>query len=810
MDFSISPKYRAAILRHYDNNISHYPIIKAEVDAFLQEKEEFFSLCMQYLYGHMASQDILSFSVELFAGYVEATLQALQMLPHLKTVPPEIFFPYVLYHRVNSECLDDSRSWLFAELSPYVHGKSMEQTALAVNYWCYAHATYAPADERTLGPLSVLRRTLGRCGEESVLAVAALRSVGIPARQCYCPRWSHCDDNHAWAEAWIDGSWHYMGACEPEPVLDRGWFTAAASRAMLVDTKCWADWDGDALYQIDNCTSHYAIPKTLTVLVTEDGLPVTNARVQFQIINYSQLYTLWETPTDESGCACFETGLGDLLVFAQHGQKIALQKANLRRQDSIILELRADFPEQITVDLVPPEDSSGAVPHQDSPHHQKLLAQCETHLAARRASFAQKTGYLSHAALNSPQIQAFLEENGYPMSDKEAILNTLRPKDFVDISAETLVDALDTAVCVKEQYPQDIFCAYILAPRIADEMLLPQRKKIRSLFPEGFSNPSQIFDWMHKHMQVLPDHGITNYYPSAFGCLRCRQVPAFAWDMVFVSLCRAFCFPARLEPHTGKAQWMDSRGNWLFICPTESPVCLTLEVPEGRKLHYQEHFTLGFWNGDDFTTLQHPDLVMEGSFCFCLQPGLYRITLTTRQIDGTVSAAIRHLMLSEDQSLRLLPPEDQTPQRLKQIPLTLPDGPLLQQIGKQSDQNLLLIFAAPGCEPTEHLLREMRDQAADFRDLDCRILLIMEAPGGLTHPTVRILKAALAKMELSCLQDADALAALHRQMQVGDLRLPFVVCMDRMGKGVYADANYRIHMAQTLLDIQKLLADGKN
>jgi hypothetical protein len=72
------------------------------------------------------------------------------------------------------------------------------------------------------------------------------------------------------------------------------------------------------------------------------------------------------------------------------------------------------------------------------------------------------------------------------------------------------------------------------------------------------------------------------------------------------------------------------------------------------------------------------------------------------------------------------------------------------------------------------------------------------------------LKAALAEMELSCLQDADALAALHRQMQVGDLRLPFVVCMDRIGQGVYADANYRIRMAQTLLDIQKLLADRKN
>jgi hypothetical protein len=45
-------------------------------------------------------------------------------------------------------------------------------------------------------------------------------------------------------------------------------------------------------------------------------------------------------------------------------------------------------------------------------------------------------------------------------------------------------------------------------------------------------------------------------------------------------------------------------------------------------------------------------------------------------------------------------------------------------------------------------------------------------------------------------------------MQVGDLRLPFVVCLDSLGRGIYASANYQIRLAQTLLKIQKLLAQG--
>ena len=147
--------------------------------------------------------------------------------------------------------------------------------------------------------------------------------------------------------------------------------------------------------------------------------------------------------------------------------------------------------------------------------------------------------------------------------------------------------------------------------------------------------------------------------------------------------------------------------------------------------------------------------------------------------------------------LSITPPADQTPQRLKQIPL---EGNWLH-----IDKNTLVIFADPGSEPTEHLLQEMLACAGEFRKLPCRILLFVESAAALRHSSLKKLLQALPEMEISSTWDTQTLAALHRQMQVGDLRLPFVVCADRHGNGIYADANYRIRLAQTLLEILKLI-----
>ena len=116
----------------------------------------------------------------------------------------------------------------------------MAEAAIEINYWCAEKATYHTTDARTIAPINIYRCGNGRCGEESTFTISALRSAGIPARQVYAPFWSHCDDNHAWVEVWCDGKWYFTGACEPEPILNKGWFTNASSRAMMVHSR-WFD-----------------------------------------------------------------------------------------------------------------------------------------------------------------------------------------------------------------------------------------------------------------------------------------------------------------------------------------------------------------------------------------------------------------------------------------------------------------------------------------------------------------------------------------------------------------------------------------
>ena len=199
---------------------------------------------LEHILKALPPSDLGEYPIELFRSYARHGCLVRGEFPWCRALPEGLFLRDVLAPRVNTEELCDCRPLFYQELAPRVRGLSLEEAILEVNRWCAQHVTYRSTDDRTSSPLAVYRRGWGRCGEESTFTVNALRSVGIAARQVYAPFWSHCDDNHAWVEAWDGSSWRYLGACEPEPLLDRGWFTGAAARAMLIHTR-WFVGEGE-------------------------------------------------------------------------------------------------------------------------------------------------------------------------------------------------------------------------------------------------------------------------------------------------------------------------------------------------------------------------------------------------------------------------------------------------------------------------------------------------------------------------------------------------------------------------------------
>ena len=156
---------------------------------------------MDFLYRSMALPDRYDYSKDFYRRNVMAAMKSRKEMPWGARIPEREFRHFILPIRVNNENMDDSRMVFYDELRQRVSGLSMHDAILEVNHWCHEKATYRPSDARTSSPLATVKTAYGRCGEESTLLVAALRSVCIPARQVYTPRWAHTDDNHAWVEA---------------------------------------------------------------------------------------------------------------------------------------------------------------------------------------------------------------------------------------------------------------------------------------------------------------------------------------------------------------------------------------------------------------------------------------------------------------------------------------------------------------------------------------------------------------------------------------------------------------------------------
>ena len=316
---------RDRIEKKYREQMMGLPQVFAEIDKKLAECTDEVALACKYLYAFMPYSDIGNYAFEVFLDYAENGVYLWKENSGVAELPEEIFLNYVLFHRVNEEEIAPCRTFFRREIGERTGGMSFREAALEVNYWCAQEATYHCTDDRTLSALAVYRRGNGRCGEESVFTVNALRSVGVPARQVYAPKWSHCDDNHAWVEIWCDGSWYFLGACEPEEILNKGWFTNASSRAMMVHSRVFDTMipEGevigkDGMVTMLNELKRYALTKEITVSVKDShGKPAEGAEVSFEVLNYSEYAPIAELKTDSLGKVCLTTGLGSIHISAR-------------------------------------------------------------------------------------------------------------------------------------------------------------------------------------------------------------------------------------------------------------------------------------------------------------------------------------------------------------------------------------------------------------------------------------------------------------------------------------------------------------
>lgn len=804
---------------------------------------------LEFLYAYMPYSDLADYDGKFYLEQVRTAFAARDTFSWGKDIPEDIFRHFVLVYRVNNENLDTARQYMFHQLKERVKDLPMDEAALEVNHWCHEHVAYRAADARTSAPLATLRTSLGRCGEESTFAVTALRSVGIPARQCYTPRWAHCDDNHAWVEVWVNGEWKFLGACEPDPKLDMGWFAVPSTRCLMVHSKAFGRYHGDeevvketSLYSELNLLSHYAPTKHVTVTVlSQDNQPVRDACVKFKMYNYAEYYTLANYTTDANGQASLTTGLGDLLIWATDGEHYNYAKLDVRKQDQLTIYLSRDGTAEYieNLEIVPPVAGKVRVtPTEEAvAANAKRIAYEDSLRAAYTATFPTRENYKSYLPKNWSCDAGFLSDDqlweiiqksegnhaeickffGYWLERGKSpkyiydYIKSYSDKDLRDITAEVLelhitdFSPTDTVYGLGQPYTYDVYKKGILPARISNELVRPYRGELASF--KGMTSEA-ICQWTIDSVAV-DDTG--NYYNcpiSPRGVYQLRHADVHSRDIFFVAACRTAGIPTYLDNATNTIyQWGNGRWNTVSLdasrkaASNTAKLTLTYNGKEPQKPIYYPHFTIQKFEDGDFVTYDFEgDPRMEYfPATIELEAGYYCLSTGNRYPEGDVLSRMEFFTIDSGQHvikeivIRPLIERGQGNGIKISNQLTITEGVTVEDYA--GGTGMIFAFMGSHREPAKHLVKEMLEHRQEFKRWNGMTYITTTEPGN------RDLQQ-LANVDIAPMQVGDKSpleAAVAEALQLDKYEYPLVAIVDCSGNILFHSTGYRIGLAELLL-----------
>lgn len=815
---------------------------------------------MQFLYAYMPLPDIVDYTADFHLKNVDYALKARREMPWGKKVPVREFLHFVLPVRVNNENMDESRVVFFNELRARVEGLSMRDAVLEVNHWCHEKVTYTPSDIRTSSPLATVRTAYGRCGEESTFTVAALRAVGIPARQVYTPRWAHTDNNHAWVEAWIDGKWHFLGACEPEPVLDLAWFNAPASRGMLMHTNAFGRYDGPEevlsttpCYTEINVTSNYAPVATTAVNVVDaEGDPL-QAIVEFKIYNYAEFYTAASKETDATGLTSITCGHGDMVAWASAGGKFGFAKFTAGKDKSVtvVVDKSPGYSATLEMDITPPAERN-TVPYVSEKQAAENLRRfaCEdsirnayvstfiTRDAAKKYAldlgYGDKAGDVAEFFVksrgNHSTIKKFLDET--PIGEQELafyLLSVISDKDLRDISIDVLRDHLKFTV--RNGSYDEAYRRYILNPRVSNEMITPYKEFFKGQFTPDerqfyAGDPQRWVDWCSKNIKVDGEWNPLSLCMSPKGVWNIRVADPHSRDIFFVASSRAMGIPARIDEVTGKTQYLMA-GNWVDV---NFGVAANRNAPQGTvkasyvpsrfidNPKYYSHFSISKIVDGRLQLLGYPEeaTTLQGDFCggTPMDAGHYFMMTGTRMADGSVLAHLNFFTVEENKTTELQYVQRESDEKLQVIGDFNSEN-LFYDTAENRERSLLsatgrgyyiIALIDPNSEPTNHFLRDVMPYKAEFEKWGQKMVLLFrgqDEAGRFVNDFPELPSTVVWGTDIN----DKIYNEIVTNMKLQNPNRPIILVADTFNRVVFMSQGYSISLGEQLVKVIKQLAE---
>ena len=814
---------------------------------------------LKFLYAYMPLADVTDYPTSFFADNVRMSFKARKEMPWGKNVPELLFRHFVVPIRVNNEALDNARSVFYNELKDRIKGMSMMDAIIEVNHWCHEKVTYQPSDARTSAPLATLKTATGRCGEESTFAVAALRAVGIPARQVYTPRWAHTDDNHAWVEAWADGKWYFLGACEPEPVLNLGWFNAPASRAMLMHTRAFGDYNGPEEVMLRtsnfteiNLTSNYAPVAPIDFYVKDsEGKPVENARVEFKIYNYAEFFTAVTKYTDANGHTSLSAGIGDLVVWASKDGKYTYQKVSFGKDKETILTLpegaptssvgalETSAPPKCTyLDIVPPKEDPQLPYVSDEMHkeNQRRFALEDSIRKAYTATFPtmeeakrineRGAEYIFKSRGNKQTIVDFIKRHSDNEDRVMGILATLSDKDLRDITTEILEDSYNATT---DQ----------LSPRVEDELItIPFKQYFEKAFSKKAADafradPMKLVEWIKKNIRLNPDKKALRIAQTPVGVMKSKITDERSRDIFFVDVARSLGIEAQKDAVTGKIQYKKN-GEWQDVkfdntaekTSTAAALGTIVLAYEPTKLldnpKYYSHFTISriengtaqLLNFDEGQADMGNGTTWSNTFKngYKLDAGTYMLTTGTRLANGSVLASNRIFEIKKGQTTTLPLEIRQNTNEVSVIgsfnseSLVTKDGKEVSLLSQTGRGYYVVGILGVGQEPTNHALHDIEKMKEAFEAWDRPVVLLFESEADAAKFNHDEFPGLPSTVQFALDKDGSIRKQIAREMKLmNEKQMPMFIIADTFNRVVFVSQGYTIGLGEQMQGVFKKL-----
>ncbi|HOR30291.1 MAG TPA: transglutaminase domain-containing protein, partial [Candidatus Syntrophosphaera thermopropionivorans] len=425
-----------------------------------------------------------------------------------------------------------------------------------------------------------------------ILFISAARTVGLPARPSYVPWWSHTDNNHAWAEVWIDGAWHYTGDMDAAYYPDQTWFSGLIDKTVLILSKgTLPDATDEVLIQgryecVINSIPIYAkehtrILKIKTLDEQDNPLPETN--VGLLVFNSGTLRSLIYIQTDDEGEFELSVGRGAFYLVADNENKRAIALVPSSEDKELYYELtlqEGPLPDQDEMLFYPASDFTWKNPSEEWNND---VEQAKAKWNRREQRFQDRIFTYSDTLLgivasssrgNYNSLKGFWYR--YPEPQKE-FLNFLISEDFDpkflwQASSEQIIALYNFFLKIDGQNMTSSELAPILAPTVFYEEL-PQpvtyKKGIPQLYPDSFyqkgNTPLERMNsasgWLAKHYKINYSKALSGLLPLDIA-IKQKYLTPLQYRMMAVNIARANKVPAYFSRQPDLIFIQFDNGDW--------------------------------------------------------------------------------------------------------------------------------------------------------------------------------------------------------------------------------------------------------